>query len=327
MTLKSNILVTGGAGYIGSHMVLRLLANNYNPIVFDNLSEGHIEFVPKDVTFVKGDLRNYADIESVFEKHKIDAVMHFAGLISVAESVKEPKKYQQNNIDGGNNLLKAMGKYKVTNLIFSSTAAVYESEQGMPLTEDAVLKAKNPYGETKLAFEKIIQEKAASADLNFIIFRYFNAGGADLSQNIGEAHSPETHLIPNILRSVRTEEEFSLFGDNYPTPDGTCVRDYIHVSDICEAHLLGLKNLLKGVGNQIFNVGTGSGYTVKEVIIKAEEVTGSKINYTIKKRRDGDASILVASFDKAKEVLGWEPKYNLADIIESAYAWENKRNV
>lgn len=324
---KLNILVTGGAGYIGAHMVHILLDNNYNPIIFDNLSGGKKEFVPENVTLVEGDLRDYTTLEKVFSDYKIDAVMHFAGLISVGESVAKPLIYNEVNISGGINLLKAMQKNNVNKLIFSSTAAVYESDQTMPLTEESILNPANPYGKTKLIFENIIKEVASVSDFKFIIFRYFNAGGAMHERGIGETHVPETHLIPNILQSLKGKRNFFIFGDDYPTPDGTCMRDYIHVKDICQAHLLGLKSLFSGGGQEIFNIGTGRGYTVKEVVEEVTKLTGQEIVCTIEKRRDGDANILVASANKAKEVLGWTPKETLKDIIESAFAWEKKRDI
>lgn len=323
---KKNILVTGGAGYIGSHMVQKLLENDYNPIVFDNLSGGKKEFVPADVTFIEGDLLNKADLENVFTKFNIAAVMHFAGLISVGESVSEPKKYQENNVVGGCNLLEAMGKHNVKRLIFSSTAAVYDFQQDMPLTENSKLGPKNPYGQTKLDFENIIKQQAKDNGLNFIIFRYFNAGGSLYQKNIGESHNPETHLIPNILRSLKGPHKFYIFGTDYPTTDGTCVRDYVHVIDICQAHLLGLKNLFQDKCGETFNIGTGVGFTVKEVIDKAEIIVENKINYIAEKRRAGDADILVASFEKARKVLGWEPKHSIDEIIKSAFLWEKQKD-
>lgn len=323
---KKNILVTGGAGYIGSHMVQMLLEKGYNPIVFDNLSCGKREFVPKHITFYLGDLLNVDDLDVVFKENDIAAVMHFAGLISVGESVKEPKKYQENNVQGGLNLLSVMERHGVNRLIFSSTAAVYDFKQEMPLTENSNLSPANPYGQTKLDFENIIKERANSSGLDFVIFRYFNAGGAMSEKDIGEAHDPETHLIPNILRSLNGSKNFYVFGTDYPTVDGTCVRDYVHVIDICQAHLLGLKNLLANKGGDIFNVGTGCGYTVKQVIAKTETIVGSKIKYIEEKRRDGDADILVASFEKARRVLGWKPAYSLDDIIKSAFLWESKKD-
>lgn len=324
---KMNVLVTGGAGYIGSHMVHNLLDNDYNPIVFDNLSSGKKHFVPKDVPLVIGDLRDYKSLEKVFSEYKIDAVMHFAGLISVGESVQEPLKYNEVNVSGGINLLKAMQENNVNKIIFSSTAAVYESDQSMPLTEDSILNPANPYGKTKLVFENIIQEVAAVTDLRFIIFRYFNAGGSMHERGIGESHFPETHLIPNILQSLKGKRRFYIFGEDYATPDGTCIRDYIHVKDICQAHLAGLKILFEGCGQEIFNIGTGRGYTVKEVMEEVTKLTEQEIDCSIEKRRDGDAAILVASANKAKEILNWTPKETLKDIIESAFAWEQKRDI
>jgi len=314
------ILVTGGAGYIGSHFVLRLLELGEDVVIFDNLSTGHFETVKKlnGAEFIQGDLKNLSDIKTVFEKYKIEAVVHFAGLSQVGESVKEPYKYFQNNVCGTMNLLDAMAGHGCKKIVFSSTASVYGEPEYTPIDEAHPTNPINPYGQTKLTIEALLK------DFDSIALRYFNVVGADEKSRVGEWHEPETHLIPNILN---TKQTFKLFGDDYPTKDGTCIRDYIDVNDLTDAHILALKHLQNGGRSDIFNLGTETGYTVKEVFALCEEVTGKKIPYEIYARRAGDPAILVASNKKAREILDWQPKRNLKDSIKSAWLWHNNTNM
>jgi len=325
--MLGNILVVGGAGYIGSTMVRTLLAQGYTPVVFDNLSTGHQDFIPEEVTFVKGDLKNFFDICTVFKNKKIEAVMHFAASSLVPESVENPLKYYDNNVLACINLLKAMIENKVNKFIFSSTAAVYGEPRRVPIKEDDLKNPTNPYGHSKIIIEKILEDISNSYDFAYIALRYFNAAGAHSEGGIGEKHDPETHLIPNILKVLTGEkEEITVFGDDYATPDGTCLRDYIHVDDLCSAHLLALNKLIATEKSEVFNLGSGDGYSVKQVIEMAERVTGQKVNLKIGKRRPGDPEKLVASSEKAQRVLGWQAKLTLEDIVSSAWNWEKKQN-
>ena len=324
---KSNILVIGGAGYIGSHMVYALLDAKYTPIVFDNLSTGHREFVAKGVKFIKGDLRKPKDIEAVFRAHKIDSVIHFSAASLVGESVTDPLKYYDNNVLSFVYLLNAMRKYKVKNIVFSSTAAVYGEPKRIPIEEDDDKEPTNTYGRTKLMMEKIVADAAnAYGDIQYIILRYFNVAGAHNHGATGECHHPETHLIPNILKAAKSGKKgLKIFGSDYPTKDGSCVRDYIHVEDVCSAHILAVQGLHKGIKNTYFNLGTEDGCSNLEVIAAVEKVTGKKVNYSMAPRRPGDPAKLVASSKKARKVLGWAPKYDLENIVSTAWAWEKKR--
>lgn len=306
--MSNYILVTGGAGYIGSHMTRTLLENRYKPIVFDNLSTGYRSFVPKDAIFIKGDLKNKKDIKKVFKKYKIEAVTHFAGSIVVPESVEKPLMYYENNVVSCVNLLNAMVKYHVKRFIFSSTAAVYGNPERNPIKEEDVIKPNNPYGRTKAIMENILFDLSQAEDFYYIALRYFNVGGAHKSGEVGESHNPETHLIPNILKNIKGEnKEFTLYGTNYPTKDGTCIRDYIHIEDLCDAHLLALKRLIKINKSDVFNLGNNKGFSVLEVIEMAEKVAQIKVNVKTAPKRAGDSVKLVASSTKAKEVLGWQP--------------------
>lgn len=321
-----NILVVGGAGYIGSHMTHRLIEEGYRVVVLDNLSTGRRDFVPGQATFVKGDLRNPKDIEKVFAKHKIDAVMHFAAAISVPESVADPLKYYENNITGCVNLFKAMLANGVKKIVFSSTAAVYGEPERNPIEEDNRTSPTNPYGYTKLVIEQLLKDLDASAGLKYIALRYFNAAGSHPSGRLGQWHPKITNLVPAIMRVVKGEQEkLPVFGDDYPTQDGTCIRDYIHVQDLCEAHLLALKKLFSGAKSDVFNLGSGTGYSVKQVVGAVERITSANIPYSIVARRAGDPSKLVASYAKAKKALGWQPKNGLDEIIASA--WEFEKNI
>lgn len=328
------ILVTGGAGYVGSHCVLALLENGYDVVIFDNLELGHIETVEtlksiqasgKVIDFIQGDLKNLSDIQNVFKKHEIEAVVHFAAYSQVAESMKNPQKYFSNNVDGTVNLLKSMIENGVKRIVFSSTAATYGEPIYTPIDENHPQKPINPYGETKLEIEKIMDEYDKSFNLKSVRLRYFNVAGADNRVRIGEWHEPETHLIPNILKSTfGCGKTFQMFGTDYDTIDGTCVRDYINVEDLANAHVLALDYLGKGGETNFFNLGTNNGNSVKEVFSVCEKVTGEKIPVDIQPRREGDPAILVADNQKAKKVLGWVPEKTLEDSILSAYNWEKK---
>lgn len=320
------ILVTGGAGYIGSHCVLKLKEAGEEVVVFDNLSTGHIETVENlGVEFLQGDLRNAADIQGVFEKYDIDAVVHFAAFSQVGESVKEPYKYFQNNVCGSLNLLDAMVKHDVKKIVFSSTAATYGEPVYTPIDENHPQKPINPYGETKLTVEMIMDDFDRAYGLKSVRLRYFNVAGADEAGRIGEWHNPETHLIPNVLKAaLGSGKKFQLFGDDYDTKDGTCVRDYIDVNDLIDAHLLALKYLQNGGETNVFNLGTKTGSTVKEVFAACEDVTGMKIPLEICPRREGDPATLVADNSKALATLGWKPSRTLENSVQFAWAWEQK---
>ena len=325
--MEKNILVVGGAGYIGSHMVRALLDEKYNPIVFDNLSTGHREFVPEEATFIQGDLRNIQDVRKSFERYPVNAVMHFAASSLVPESMSNPLKYYGNNVSACINLLKAMLEHKVERFIFSSTAAVYGEPGSIPIREEDTTNPTNPYGRSKLMIENILKDVSRSHDFSYITLRYFNAAGAHPSGEIGEIHNPETHLIPNILKVAKgTKDALTISGDDYPTQDGTCIRDYIHVQDLCKAHLLALEALNNGVKNEVFNLGNGDGFSVRGVVNTVEKVTGLKINAKVGPRRPGDPAKLVACADKTKKVLGWSPHENLEEIIRTAWNWEKKIN-
>ncbi|MCF6151605.1 MAG: UDP-glucose 4-epimerase GalE [Candidatus Kuenenia stuttgartiensis] len=323
--MSKNILVPGGAGYVGSHMVYALLHEGYNPVVFDNLSTGCRESIPDDVIFIEADLRNASDIMAVLKCHRIDAVMHFAASSIAPESMVDPLKYYENNVLACVNLLKAMAENKVKKFIFSSTAAVYGEPVNIPVKEEDETLPTNTYGRSKLMIENILRDIAVAHDFSYISLRYFNAAGAHPSGRTGEKHNPETHLIPNILKVASGEkDELTIFGDDYPTPDGTCIRDYIHIQDLCRAHLLALEALNGGVKSDMFNLGSGSGYSVKQILQTAEEITGSKIKTKTASRRTGDPARLVASSGKAQKILGWKPELDIREIIQSAWAWECK---
>lgn len=329
-----SVLVCGGAGYIGSHMLRALLKDGFKPVVFDNMAKGHVEAVPEEVPAVKGDLLDMQALRRVFSEHNFDAVLHFAARIEVGESVKDPGLYYQNNVAGSLNLLMVMAEFKVDKLVFSSTAAVYGNPQEERIRELHPLEPINPYGRTKLMVERIIEDFSAACGLNAVCLRYFNAAGADPSGEVGEAHDPESHLIPNILKAAASQGEASngspfelkIFGNDYDTPDGTCVRDYIHVCDLCDAHLLALRHLDAFRGKAAFNLGSGNGYSIMQVLEASERVSGRKIPYSIAPRREGDAATLVADSSLAREVLGWRPKYDDLDfIVKTAWDWEINR--
>lgn len=314
-----HILVTGAAGYIGSILTEKLIANGHGVVVCDDLSTGHRRAVPPEAVFVEADIADRASITNILREHSIGAVMHLAAFSLVEESVRNREKYIQNNYTSSVALLDAMIETGVRDLVFSSTAAVYGEPEKIPLTEDAETRPMSPYGESKLAVERALQEYSSKSDLRFAALRYFNVAGA--SENYGEWHEPETHLIPRLLKAaIDPSEPIEIYGNDYPTPDGTCIRDYIHVEDVAEAHILALNSLENGSG--IYNLGTGSGYSVNEVLKAARRVTGSEIPWKLVDRRDGDPAILTASADKIKRNLGWESKRGNIDVmIGSAWRW------
>lgn len=317
------ILVLGGAGYIGSHTVYELIDAGREVVIADNLETGHREAVHPAATFYEGDIRNREFIDSVFDREDIDGVIHFAANSLVAESMKEPLKYYDNNLCGTKVLLESMVAHHIDNIVFSSTAATYGEPEQVPILETDRTEPTNCYGETKLSMEKMFKWTSAAHGLRFVSLRYFNACGAHISGKIGEAHSPESHLIPLILQVPNGQREYiSIFGDDYNTKDGTCVRDYIHVTDLAQAHILAMDYLMKGGENNIFNLGNGVGFTVKEVIDTARKVTGHPIPAQRDSRRPGDPAQLIASSEKAKSVLGWKPEHAaLEHIIETAWKW------
>lgn len=316
------ILVAGGAGYIGSHMVALLVEKGYDVVVADNLCTGHWQAV-KGARLRVGDVRDAAFLDRVFTEFDIDGVINFAAYSLVGESVTDPLKYYGNNVVGAQTMLQTMKNHGVDKIVFSSTAATYGEPERVPILETDKTVPTNCYGETKLAMEKMMSWTSRAHGLRYVALRYFNACGAHPSGAIGEAHAPETHLIPLILQVPNGQrEKISIFGDDYATKDGTCVRDYIHVTDLAQAHILALDYLLKGGDNNVFNLGNGVGFTVKEVIDVARKVTGHPIPAEISPRRAGDPAQLVASSDKAKDVLGWKPQYaDLETIVSSAWAW------
>ncbi|WP_163328995.1 UDP-glucose 4-epimerase GalE [Desulfurobacterium thermolithotrophum] len=320
------ILVTGGAGYIGSHVGKALGERGYEVLVVDNLSKGHKEAVLYG-KLVVADLKDKESLDVIFKEFKPDAVMHFAAFIEVAESVREPLKYYKNNTINTINLLEVMIKNNVNRFIFSSTAAVYGNPEKIPIPETESIKPINPYGQSKAFVEKILHDFDRSYGLRYVSLRYFNAAGADPEGRIGESHDPETHLIPLILKTAKGEREsIKIFGTDYPTSDGTCIRDYIHVDDLAEAHILALEYLLNGGSSEVFNCGYGRGFSVREVIDTAKKVTGIDFKVEETERRPGDPAILVADSSKLRKVLDWKPKFDdLEYIIRTAWNWERKK--
>ncbi len=317
------ILVTGGAGYIGSHVVKELGEKGYDVVVVDNLSKGYEKAVLHGKLEV-GDLSDRDFLSKVFKKYNIEAVIHFAAFIEVGESVKEPVKYYKNNTGNTLNLLETMLDNNVDKFIFSSTAAVYGNPVKVPIPETEEIKPINPYGQSKAFVEQILKDLSQSKNLKYVSLRYFNASGADPSGLIGERHHPESHLIPLILKTAKGEREsIKIFGTDYPTPDGTCIRDYIHVSDLADVHILALEHLLNGGSSEVFNCGYGHGYSVREVIETAKKVTGIDFKVEEVERRPGDPAVLVADSKKLKEKLKWFPKFDdLTYIIKTAWEWE-----
>ncbi|MBT2658771.1 UDP-glucose 4-epimerase GalE [Bacillus sp. ISL-18] len=320
------ILVVGGAGYIGSHLVKELVEKE-DVVVLDNLSTGHREAVDKRAIFVKGDLGNEDDLQMVFRSYPIKAVMHFAAYSLVGESVIDPLKYYENNVASTLTLLKVMIKFKVKNFIFSSTAATYGIPDVELIDEESKTAPINPYGHSKLMVEQMLADFSKSYRLNYVVLRYFNAAGAHQSASIGESHDPETHLIPIILQQLLgTREKISVFGSDYDTADGTCIRDYIHVTDLAQAHILALEALLSGEkSTETYNLGNGLGYSVNEVIETCERVTGIKANVEMAERRAGDPARLVASSQKIYQELGWKAERSLEKIIADAWNWHQNQ--
>ncbi len=319
------ILITGGAGYIGSHTNKALHNAGYDTVVVDDLCKGYENFVKW------GNLEKYNtgsnDLREVFEKYDIDAVMHFAAFISVGESVEFPQKYFKNNYKNTLNLLQIMREFNVDKFILSSTAAVYGNPKQIPITEDEDLKPINPYGHSKFITEKALQREADKGDFNYVSLRYFNAAGCDFDGEIGELHDPETHLIPLILdAAIGKRDSISIFGDDYDTPDGTCIRDYIHVNDLADAHIKAYEFLCRENQSDVFNLGNGQGYSVREVIDMCKKVTGRDFEVEIAPRREGDPARLIADSTKIQNKLGWTPQYDLSQIVESSWNWHKKIN-
>jgi len=321
------ILVTGGAGYIGSITAHLLARRGYNVVAVDDLSRGHQHNMGR-LPFHQMNLSNTSALADLLAREAVDAVIHFAAYIAVGESTQKPELYFSNNVGGTLSLLTAMAQSNVKRLVFSSTAAVYGTPQTVPIPEDSPFAPVSPYGESKVMVEKILGWLDPYRGLRSIALRYFNACGSDPESGLGEEHDPETHLIPLLLRAVVTETPITIYGDDYETPDGTCIRDYIHVTDLAEAHLLALEKLLAGGESNSFNVGTGTGHSVMEVLRAVEEVTGRAVPYEIGSRRAGDAPTLVANSDKLKRALGWKPRFpDLSDIVTTAWQFEkNRRN-
>jgi UDP-glucose 4-epimerase len=318
------ILVTGGAGYIGSHVVRELLRRGHNPIVFDNLQTGHRK-ATKNAYFIEGDLSDQKKLKKTFQSYPINAVMHFAADCSVGESVQNPVKYFNNNVKNSLKLIEIIEEFKVKKIVFSSSAAVYGEPGKIPISEEHPCAPTNPYGETKWIFEKVLQAFHDAGKLNYISLRYFNAAGADPKGELGEDHSPETHLIPLVIKAALDGTSVPVYGTDYNTPDGTCIRDYIHVIDLAHAHILAFQKLDQGNISGIYNLGNGNGYSVREVIETVKKVTGKKVASVDSPRRPGDPARLVASSEKIREELGWIPKYSdLETIVETAYQWHRK---
>jgi len=319
------VLVTGGAGYIGSHVVKALGVEGYEVLTIDNLSMGKRDAVLFG-DFIKIDLKDKSAIEEILEQFKPDAVMHFAASIEVGESVRMPLKYYRDNTANTLNLLEAVERVGLDIFVFSSTAAVYGMPLKVPIKEESPLMPINPYGRSKLSIEMMLEDLSRASNFRYVALRYFNASGADPEGRIGEAHEPETHLIPLVLKTAKGKrEKIEIFGTDYPTPDGTCIRDYVHVEDIADAHILALKYLLDGGSSISLNVGYGRGYSVKEIIDTAKEITKVDFKVSISERRAGDPPILIADPSRIKEVLNWRPRYDdLSFIIKTAWKWEKK---
>lgn len=327
---NGTILVTGGAGYIGSHTVLALEDQGYRIVVLDNLIYGHRELIETfpQVKLIIGDINDAKLLKSIFSIHDIVAVIHFAAYAYVGESINNPQKYYRNNVVGSLTLLETMMEHGVNKIVFSSTCATYGIPENLPIPEDHPQNPINPYGTSKLIVEKILLDFSRAYGLQSVIFRYFNAAGADPKGQLGEDHAPETHLIPLILYTALGKlSKITIYGTDYPTPDGTCIRDYIHVSDLAQAHVLGLEYLLQGGKTDIFNLGNGNGFSVRAIIETARLVTNSPIPVLEGDRRPGDPPILVGSSKKARQILGWQPKYPQAkDILTHAWTWHQQRH-
>ena len=320
-----NLLIPGGAGYIGSHMVRYAQEHDHEVVVLDDFSTGH-EWALNDCEILRVNLLDQDKLSQLLRGRNFDGVIHFAAKSLVGESVKKPDLYYRNNVVGTLNLVNEMLKNDINNLVFSSTAAIFGNPETEKIAENHPKKPINPYGQSKLIVENMLKDYCVAYGLNAISLRYFNAAGAHESGEIGEAHDPETHLIPNVLKSLHTKSnDLKIFGDDYPTKDGTCVRDYVHVTDLSQAHLMGLKYMQKNKGFSAFNLGNGDGYSVLDIIQAAEQIVGESINYEVSSRRDGDPSILVAECSKATNKLGYVTRYSDIDsIIKSAWQWHSK---
>lgn len=318
-----SVLVLGGAGYIGSHAVYQLIDKGYEVVVIDNLQTGHKEALHPKATFYKGDIRDRDFLREVFGKEKIEVAIHFAANSIVGESMTNPIKYFDNNVYGTQVLLEIMNEFQIKNIVFSSTAATYGEPEQVPITEDMPTVPTNAYGETKLTMEKLMKWCDTAYGMKFVALRYFNVAGARTSGEIGEDHAPETHLIPLVLQvPLHKREHITVFGEDYQTPDGTCIRDYIHVEDLIEAHILAMNYLIKQGESNVFNLGSSQGFSVKEIIETAREVTQHPIPAQMGARRAGDPSTLIASSEKAKKILGWQPtRTSVHQIITDAWKW------
>lgn len=319
------ILITGGAGYIGSHTANYLNKLGYDFVIYDNLSTGHKQAI-QGFPLIKGDIFDKELLSKTLKSFSITGVIHFAAFSLVGESMIDPHKYYKNNVTGTINLLEVMSENQINDIVFSSSAAVYGESNSSPLSEESELKPNSIYGKTKLMIEEILKDYSNAYDLRYVALRYFNACGADDAGNIGEDHWPETHLIPLAIKTALGQRpQIHIYGDDYPTKDGTCIRDYIHVNDLAQAHLLALEYLKNCNASTIFNLGNGNGFSVKDVIISVQEVTGREIPWAISNRRPGDPTVLLANSEKAKRELGWEAKYsNLNHIIKTAWKWHSK---
>ena len=322
---RLNILVVGGCGYIGTHMIKALIASGHRPITLDNLSTGHRDLLPGG-DFIEGAIENTALLDKIFLSRRIDVVMHFAAFIEVGESVQDPLKYYGNNFSGTANLLNAMIRHDIERFVFSSSAAVYGEPQYTPIDESHPLNPTSPYGESKLWVEKMLTACERAHGLRSIALRYFNAAGADESGQIGERHDPESHLIPLVLEVARgTRDHIKIFGVDYPTPDGTCIRDYIHVNDLVSAHLAAIDALLDGAGSKAYNLGNSQGISVREIIETAQHVSGRPIPVVEDLRRPGDPAVLIAGSAKIKDDLNWQPRFeSIEEIVRSAWKWHAK---
>lgn len=318
-----NILVTGGAGYIGSHVVEELQKSGFTPIVYDNLSTGHAAAVPEDVQLIEGDIHDVAFAKHIMEQFKIDAVIHFAANSLVGESMENPAKYYFNNVEGSLHLLEAMRGAGVDKIVFSSTAAVYGEPEAVPIKEDSNLHPTNVYGRTKLVIEGMLADYDMAYDMRYAALRYFNAAGASPTRDIGEDHSPESHLIPLVLKTAQgVRKQVAIFGTDYPTEDGTCVRDYVHVCDLATAHVLALKHLLAGGASRMYNLGSENGFSVRQIIDSAKSVTGVDFTVVEEARRAGDPAVLIASSEKIRSELGWVPCHStVEEVISTAWKW------
>ncbi len=318
-----NILVTGGDGYIGSHVVEELQKCGYTPIVYDNFSTGHPAAVPETVQLIEGDIHDVRFAKHIMEQYEIDAVIHFAASSLVGESMTNPSKYYFNNVEGTLHLLEAMRESGVDRIVFSSTAAVYGEPEQVPITEDSKLNPTNVYGRSKLMIEKMMADYDMAYDMRYVALRYFNAAGASPTLDIGEDHNPESHLIPLILKTAQgVRQQVAIFGTDYPTADGTCIRDYIHVCDLARAHVLAVEHLLKGGTSRVYNLGSENGFSVRQMMDSAKKITGVDFTVVEEDRRAGDPAVLIASSNKIREELGWVPQHSSVDeVISTAWRW------